>query len=60
MTATAKVKPSVVPVEALLGQQRHLFKQLLKKSLQEVLEAEMTEALRTAHRHRGRPDQPSP
>jgi len=33
MTATAKVKPSVVPAEALLGQDRDLFKQLLKESL---------------------------
>ena len=45
MTATAKVKPSVAPAEALLGQDRDLFKQLLKESLQEVLEAEMTEVI---------------
>lgn len=45
MTATAKGKPSVVAVEALLGQDRDLFKQLLRESLQEVLEAEMTELL---------------
>jgi hypothetical protein len=45
MTATAKVKPSVVSAEALLGQDRVLFKQLLKESLQEVLEAEMTEVI---------------
>ena len=45
MTATAKVKPSVMPAEALLGQDRDLFKQLLKESLQEVLEAEMTEVI---------------
>ena len=45
MTATAKVKPSVVSAEALLGQDRDLFKQLLKESLQEVLEAEMTEVI---------------
>ena len=45
MTATAKVKTSVVPAEALLGQDRDLFKQLLKESLQEVLEAEMTEVI---------------
>jgi len=48
MTATSKVKPSVVPVEALLGQNRDLFKQLLRESLQEVLEAEMTEAVGAA------------
>ncbi len=45
MTATSKVKPSVLPAEALLGQERDLFKQLLKESLQEVLEAEMTEVI---------------
>jgi transposase-like protein len=45
MTATAKGKPSVVAVEALLGQDRDVFKQLLRESLQEVLEAEMTELL---------------
>jgi len=45
MTATAKGKPSVVAIEALLGQDRDVFKQLLRESLQEVLEAEMTELL---------------
>ena len=45
MTATQKVKPSVAPIEALLGQNRDLFKQLLRESLQEVLEAEMTEVV---------------
>ena len=45
MTATAKGKTSVVPIEALVGQDRDLFKQLLRESLQEVLEAEMTELL---------------
>jgi transposase-like protein len=45
MTATAKGKPSVVAVEALLGQDCDLFKQLLRESLHEVLEAEMTELL---------------
>lgn len=45
MTATAKVKPSVVSAEVLLGQDRDVFKQLLKESLQEVLEAEMTEVI---------------
>ena len=44
MTTTAKGKSSVVSIEALLGQQGELFKRLLKESLQEVLEAEMTEA----------------
>ena len=45
MTASQKVKPSVIPIEALLGQNRDLFKQLLRESLQEVLEAEMTEVV---------------
>ncbi len=45
MTATAKGQPSVVAIEALLGQDRDVFKQLLRESLQEVLEAEMTELL---------------
>lgn len=45
MTATAKNSPSVVSTEALLGQQGELFKRLLKESLQEVLEAEMTEVV---------------
>lgn len=42
MTATQKIKPSVVSIEALLGQDRDCFKQLLRESIQEVLEAEMT------------------
>lgn len=45
MTAGSKVKPAVVPIEGLLGQNRDLFKQLLRESLHEVLEAEMTEAV---------------
>lgn len=45
MTTTQKGKPSVVSIEGLLGQDRDLFKQLLRESIQEVLEAEMTEAL---------------
>jgi transposase-like protein len=48
MTTTAKVKSSVVSIEALLGQQGELFKRLLKESLQEVLEAEMTEVVGAA------------
>lgn len=52
MTATAKGKPSVVAVEALLGQDRDVFKQLLRESLQEVLEAEMTELLGAEPRQR--------
>jgi transposase-like protein len=48
MTTTAKVKSSVVSIEALLGQRGELFKRLLKESLQEVLEAEMTEVVGAA------------
>lgn len=48
MTATAKSKSSVVCLEGLLGQQGELFKRLLKESLQEVLEAEMTEVIGAA------------
>jgi transposase-like protein len=48
MTATAKGKASLVAVEALLGSERDLFKKLLRESLQEVLEAEMTQALGAA------------
>ena len=48
MTATAKSNSSVVSIEALLGQQGELFKRLLKESLQEVLEAEMTEVVGVA------------
>lgn len=48
MTATAKNSSSVVSIEALLGQQGELFKRLLKESLQEVLEAEMTEVVGAA------------
>jgi hypothetical protein len=44
MTTTYKIiKPSAVSVEALLGQNGDLFKRLLKESLQEVLEGEMSE-----------------
>jgi len=45
MTASSKVKPSVIPIEALLEQSRDLFKQRPRESLQEILEAEMTEAV---------------
>ncbi len=45
MTAGSKVKSAVIPIEGLLGQNRDLFKQLLRESLHEVLEAEMTEAV---------------
>ena len=45
MTTSAKGKSSVVSIEALFHEDRDLFKRLLKESLQEVLEAEMTEAL---------------
>jgi hypothetical protein len=52
MTAIAKNKSSIVSIEALLGQQAELFKRLLKESLQEVLEAEMTEVVAAAPRER--------
>src|SRR5690606_36980555 len=55
MTATQKGKPSVVSIEALLEQDRDLFKQLLRESIQEVLEAEMTEVLGAGSGER-RPD----
>lgn len=45
MTPTAKGKPSIVVVEALPSQDRDAFKQLRHESLQEMLEAEMTELL---------------
>uniref|UniRef100_E6PMF0 Transposase of ISCARN27, IS256 family n=1 Tax=mine drainage metagenome TaxID=410659 RepID=E6PMF0_9ZZZZ len=48
MTATHKVKPSSASIEALWGQNGDLFKRLLKESLQEVLEAEMTEVVGAA------------
>jgi transposase-like protein len=43
MTTTAKLKASAASIEALLRQNRDLFEELLRESLQEVLEAEMTE-----------------
>jgi putative transposase len=45
MTTNAKGKSSVVAIEELLSQDRDFFKSLLKESLQEVLEAEMTQAI---------------
>jgi putative transposase len=45
MTANRKSKPSVVSIEGLLGQNRDVFKELLRESLQEALAAEMTEAI---------------
>ena len=61
---TTRVKRTAKPtqIEALIGHDRALLKRLVKESLQEVLEAEMTEAVgtgsgeRTARRdylHRG-------
>ena len=46
MTTRAKRSAKSSRIEALVGDDRELFKGLLKKSLQEVLEAEMTEAVR--------------
>jgi transposase-like protein len=48
MTTAAKIRSSIVSIETLLGQQGELFKRLLKESLQEVLEAEMTEVVGAA------------
>jgi hypothetical protein len=48
MTTTHKVKPSSTSIEALWGENADLFKRLLKESLQEVLEAEMTEVVGAA------------
>ena len=45
MTTVDKRKSSVVSFEALFAQDRDLIKTLLKESLQEVLEAEMVEAV---------------
>lgn len=45
MTANRKSKPSVVSVEGLLGQNRDVFKELLRESLKEALAAQMTEAI---------------
>ncbi|MEQ8512228.1 IS256 family transposase [Algiphilus sp.] len=48
MTTTSKTKGSAAVVEGLLGQDRDQLKALLRESLQEVLEAEMTDALGAA------------
>jgi transposase-like protein len=45
MTTRAKRSAKSVRIEALVGQDRELLKALVKESVQEVLEAEMTEAL---------------
>ena len=45
MTTRTKRSAKSSRIEALLGDDRELFKGLLKESLQEVLEAEMTEAV---------------
>jgi transposase-like protein len=48
MTATTKGKTSIVAIEDLLGQDRDRFKRLLRESLHEVLEAEMSQLLGAA------------
>lgn len=48
MTTTSKTKGSAAVVEGLLGQDRDQLKALLRESLQDVLEAEMTDALGAA------------
>ena len=45
MTTRAKRSAKSPRIEALVGEDRELLKSLLKESLQEVLEAEMTEAV---------------
>jgi len=45
MTATHKSKPTAASLESLFVSDRDLFKELLRESLQEVLEAEMTELI---------------
>jgi transposase-like protein len=45
MTTRAKRSAKSVQIEALLGGDRELLKGLVKESLQEVLEGEMTETL---------------
>jgi len=45
MTTRAKRSAKSSRIEALVGDDRELFKGLLKESLQEVLEAEMTETV---------------
>lgn len=48
MTTTHKSKPTATSLESLFVTDRDLFKELLRESLQEVLEAEMTELLGAA------------
>ena len=45
MTTRAKRSAKSPRIEALVGEDRERLKSLLKESLQEVLEAEMTEAV---------------
>ena len=45
MTTRRKRSAKSPRIEALIGEDRELFKGLLKESLQEVLEAEMTETV---------------
>jgi len=48
MTTRDQRNPTVVRIEGLLTEQRDLFKDLLRETLQEVLEGEMTELLGAA------------
>ena len=48
MTTRTKIKPTAASLESLLQCDRDSFKALLRESLQEVLEAEMTEAVGAA------------
>ena len=45
MTTRAKRSAKPPKIEALIGSDRELLKRLVKESVQEVLEAEMTEAV---------------
>ena len=45
MTTRAQRSAKSPKIEALIGQDRELLKALVKEAVQEVLEAEMTEAL---------------
>ena len=45
MTTRAQRRAKSPKIEALIGQDGELLKELVKESVQEVLEAEMTEAL---------------
>ena len=45
-----KLRPTLAEVKALLGEDRDFLRPLVQAVLQELLEAEMTEALETTQR----------